>query len=82
MTVHGEIHKRSDMKVMDGVVRRLQVKRKDSSIDLIEIYGIFYLKAMTTTLLIRPYRVIESLMKDGIPWDQSRGHNVIMEAPP
>jgi hypothetical protein len=29
----------------DGIVRRLPVKGKDGSIDLIEIEGIFYLEA-------------------------------------
>jgi DNA-binding LytR/AlgR family response regulator len=51
---------------MDGVVRRLPVKRADGSIDLIEIDGIFYLEAQGEVTLIRtkrkkPYKSIRRL---------------------
>ena len=39
-----------------GIVRRLPVKRKDGSIDLIEIEGIFYLEAKGHDTLIRTRR--------------------------
>jgi hypothetical protein len=46
-THHGRtgLYKGLVMKTVDGVVRRLPVKYEDGSIDLIEIDGIFYLKA-------------------------------------
>jgi len=53
---HGGIHKGSAMKTIDGVVRRLPVKRADGSIDLIEIDGIFYLEAQGEDPLIRAKR--------------------------
>jgi len=40
----------------DGVVRRLPVKGKDGSIELIEIEGIFYLEAKGHNTLIRTRR--------------------------
>lgn len=40
----------------DGIVRRLPVKGKDGSIDLIEIEGIFYLEAKGHDTLIRTKR--------------------------
>ena len=40
----------------DGIVRRLPVKGKDGSIDLIEIEGIFYLEARGHDTLIRTRR--------------------------
>jgi DNA-binding LytR/AlgR family response regulator len=40
----------------DGIVRRLPVKGKDGSIDLIEIEGIFYLEAVGHDTLIRTKR--------------------------
>ena len=40
----------------DGVVRRLPVKGKDGSIDLIETEGIFYLEAKGHDTLIRAKR--------------------------
>jgi two-component system LytT family response regulator/two-component system response regulator LytT len=54
------------MKTMDGVVRRLPVKRADGSIDLIEIDGIFYLEARGHDTLIRtkrkkPYHSVQRL---------------------
>ena len=50
----------------DGVVRRLPVKGKDGSIDLIEIEGIFYLEAKGHDTLIRtkrkkPYHSVQRL---------------------
>ena len=62
----GDIHKGSVMKTMDGVVRRLPVKRADGSIDLIEIDGIFYLEAQGEDTLIRtkrkkPYKSVQRL---------------------
>jgi two-component system LytT family response regulator/two-component system response regulator LytT len=50
----------------DGVVRRLPVKGKDGSIDLIEIEGIFYLEAKGHDTLIRtrrkkPYQSVQRL---------------------
>jgi DNA-binding LytR/AlgR family response regulator len=50
----------------DGIVRRLPVKGKDGSIDLIEIEGIFYLEAMGHDTLIRtrrkkPYHSVQRL---------------------
>jgi DNA-binding LytR/AlgR family response regulator len=52
--------------MMDGVVRRLPVKRKDGSIELIEIEGIFYLEAPGHDTLIRtrrkkPYHSVQRL---------------------
>jgi DNA-binding LytR/AlgR family response regulator len=52
--------------MMDGVVRRLPVKGKDGSIDLIEIEGIFYLEAKGHDTLIRtkrkkPYHSVQRL---------------------
>ena len=49
-----------------GIVRRLPVKRKDGSIDLIEIEGIFYLEAKGHDTLIRtkrkkPYKSVQRL---------------------
>ena len=41
---------------MDGIVKRLPVKGKDGSIDLIEIEGIFYLEAKGHDTLIRTRR--------------------------
>ena len=41
---------------MEGIVRRLPVKGKDGSIDLIEIEGIFYLEAKGHDTLIRTKR--------------------------
>ena len=38
---------------MDGIVKKLPVKRNDGSIDLIEIDGIFYLEAQGENTLIR-----------------------------
>ncbi len=52
----GDIHKGSAMKPIDGVVRRLPVKRADGTIDLIEIDGIFYLEAQGENTLIRAKR--------------------------
>jgi DNA-binding LytR/AlgR family response regulator len=52
----GGIHKGSAMKTIDGVVRRLPVKRADGSIDLIEIDGIFYLEAQGENTIIRTKR--------------------------
>jgi two-component system LytT family response regulator/two-component system response regulator LytT len=54
------------MKAMDGVVRRLPVKGKNGSIDLIEIDGIFYLEAQGENTLIRtkrkkPYKSIQRI---------------------
>jgi len=40
----------------DGIVRRLAVRRKDGSIDLIEIEGIFYLEARRHDTLIQTRR--------------------------
>jgi DNA-binding LytR/AlgR family response regulator len=40
----------------DGVVRRLPVKGKDGSIELIEVEGIFYLEAKGHDTLIRTRR--------------------------
>ena len=50
----------------DGVVRRLPVKRKDGSIELIEIESIFYLEAKGHDTLIRtrrkkPYHSVQRL---------------------
>ena len=50
----------------DGVVRRLPVKGKDGSIELIEIEGIFYLEAKGHDTLIRtrrkkPYHSVQRL---------------------
>ena len=50
----------------DGLVKRLAVKRKDGSIDLIEIKGIFYLEAKGHDTLIRtkrkkPYESVQRL---------------------
>jgi DNA-binding LytR/AlgR family response regulator len=50
----------------DGVVRRLPVKRKDRSIELIEIESIFYLEAKGHDTLIRtrrkkPYHSVQRL---------------------
>ena len=53
----GGIHKGSAMKKIDGVVRRLPVKRADGSIDLIEIDGIFYLEAQGESTIIRTKRL-------------------------
>jgi DNA-binding LytR/AlgR family response regulator len=52
----------------DGVVRRLPVKGKDGSIDLIEIEGIFYLEARGHDTLIRtkrkkPYKSIQRIQE-------------------
>jgi two-component system LytT family response regulator/two-component system response regulator LytT len=54
------------MKTMNGVVRRLPVKYANSSIDLIEIDGIFYLEARGEKTLIRtrrkkPYQSVQRL---------------------
>ena len=54
------------MKTIDGVVRRLPVKRADGSIDLIEIDGIFYLEAQGENTIIRtkrkkPYKSVQRL---------------------
>jgi DNA-binding LytR/AlgR family response regulator len=51
---------------MDGVVKRLAVKRSDGSIDLIEIEGIFYLEAIGHDTLIRtkrkkPYQSVQRI---------------------
>jgi hypothetical protein len=43
--------------MMDGIVKRLPVKGKDGSIDLIEIEGIFYLEAKGHDTLIRTKRL-------------------------
>jgi DNA-binding LytR/AlgR family response regulator len=50
----------------DGVVRRLPVKGKDGSIELIEIEGIFYLEAKGHDTLVRtrrkkPYHSVQRL---------------------
>jgi DNA-binding LytR/AlgR family response regulator len=52
--------------MVDGVVRRLPVKGKDGSIELIEIEGIFYLEAKGHDTLIRtrrkkPYHSVQRL---------------------
>lgn len=52
--------------MVDSIVRRLPVKRKDGSIDLIEINGIFYLEAKGHDTLIRtrrkkPYHSVQRL---------------------
>jgi DNA-binding LytR/AlgR family response regulator len=52
----------------DGDVRRLPVKGKDGSIDLIEIEGIFYLEARGHDTLIRtkrkkPYKSIQRIQE-------------------
>ncbi len=62
----GGIHKGSAMKTIDGVVRRLPVKRADGSIDLIEIDGIFYLEAQGENTIVRtkrkkPYKSVQRL---------------------
>ena len=44
------------MKTIDGIVRRLPVKRADGSIDLIEIDGIFYLEAQRENTITRKER--------------------------
>jgi DNA-binding LytR/AlgR family response regulator len=50
----------------DAILKRLPVKRKDGSIDLIEIEGIFYLEAKGHDTLIRtrrrkPYHSVQRL---------------------
>ena len=52
----------------DGVVKRLPVKGKDGSIDLIEIDGIFYLEAKGHDTLIRtrrkkPYHSVQRIQE-------------------
>jgi DNA-binding LytR/AlgR family response regulator len=52
--------------MVDGVVRRLPVRGKDGSIELIEIGSIFYLEAKGHDTLIRtrrkkPYRSVQRL---------------------
>ena len=54
--------------MIDGVVKRLPVKRNDSSIDLIEIDGIFYLEAKGHDTLIRtrrkkPYHSVQRIQE-------------------
>ena len=52
--------------MVDGVVRRLPVKGKDGSVELIEIESIFYLEAKGHDTLIRtrrkkPYHSVQRL---------------------
>ena len=54
------------MKTINGIMRRLPVKRKDGSIDLIEVEAIFYLEAQGDDTLIRtkrkkPYHSVQRL---------------------
>ena len=52
--------------MVDGVVRRLPVKGKDGSVELIEIESIFYLEAkghdtMVRTRRKKPYHSVQRL---------------------